>query len=281
MMSCRGLFREVTGMGDRFKDQVVVITGGGRGIGRATALEFAEEGATMLLAGRRMDALETAAREVRESGGHAQTVHCDVAKEEDLHALVGKAIAKHGRIDVLVNNAGVVAGGRLDEIGGDDVARMVGVNIWAPIRLTQLVLPHMREAKRGTIVNVSSVAGRMGLPFYATYCASKYAMRGFSESLRRELARENIHVVAVYPGPTATDLIENVEIDGLGMTIATAQQVGRAILRGVQWRQPEVFIGIGESIMSRWNDVLPWTVDFGVDVMRERMRTAVARQRTT
>ncbi|MBI5288576.1 MAG: SDR family oxidoreductase [Chloroflexi bacterium] len=268
-------------MTDHFKDQVVVITGGGRGIGRATALEFACEGATVLLAGRRMDALETAANECRHSGGQAEIVHCDVAKDDDLRALIGRAIAHHGKIDVLVNNAGVISGGRLDEIPGEDIGRMVGVNIWAPIRLAQLALPHMREAKRGTIVNVSSVAGRMGLPYYATYCASKYAMRGFSEALRREVARDGVHVVAVYPGPTATDLMENVEVDGLGLSVATAQQVAQALVRGVRWHQPEVFIGIGESIVSRWNDLLPWTVDYTVDFMRERMHAAVHKQRTT
>jgi NAD(P)-dependent dehydrogenase (short-subunit alcohol dehydrogenase family) len=267
-------------MADQFKDQVVIITGGGRGIGRATAMEFASEGATVLLAGRRMDALETAAHECRHAGGTAEIAHCDVAKEEDLKSLVGKAIARYGKIDVLVNNAGVVSGGRLDEIPGDDVGRMVGVNIWAPIRLAQLALPHMREAHSGTIVNVSSVAGRMGLPYYATYCASKYAMRGFSEALRREVGPDGVHVMAVYPGPTATDLMENVEVEGLGLAVATAQQVAQSLVRGVRWRQPEVFIGIGESIVSKWNDLLPWTMDYTVGMMRERMHAAVHKQRT-
>ena len=267
-------------MADRFEGQVVVVTGGGRGIGRATALEFACEGATCVLAGRRMDALETAARECRSSGGAGDVVHCDVAVEEDLQSLVNHAMEKYGRIDVLVNNAGVVSGGRLDEIVPADVERMTTVNIWAPIRLTQIALPHMRAAKSGSIVNVSSVAGRMGMPFYATYCASKFAMRGFSEALRRELARDGVHVLAVFPGPTATDLIENVEFEGLSMSIATAQHVGQAIVRGVRRNEAEVFVGLGESIMSRWNDMMPWSVDIGMDMMRERMRTAVEKQRT-
>lgn len=267
-------------MSDQFKDQVVVITGGGRGIGRATALEFAAEGATLLLAGRRLDALQTAAGEVSKAGGKAEVVHCDVAKEEDLAALVGKAISHFGRLDVLVNNAGVVAGGRLDDIGREDIERMVAVNVWAPLRLTQLALPHMREAKRGTVVNVSSIAGRVGVPYYATYCASKFAMRGFSESLRRELRPDGIHVMAVYPGGTATDMLENVEFERFGISIATAQQVGRAIVRGVRWRQNEVFIGLGESIMSRWNDLTPWAFDFGVDIVRDQFRDAVKNQRT-
>ena len=182
---------------------------------------------------------------------------------------------------MLVNNAGVVAGGRLDEIGPDDVGRMVGVNVWAPIRLAQLAVPHMRAAKSGTIVNLSSLAGRMGMPYYATYCASKFAMRGFSEALRRELAPDGVHVVAVFPGGTATDMTESIEFDRLGMPAATADQVARAIVRGVRWRQPEVYVGLGETLMSRWNDFAPWTVDIGVDLLRDRVRDAVKDQRTT
>jgi len=267
-------------MGTAFKDQVVVITGGGRGIGRATALEFAAEGATCVLAGRRMDALFTAAAEVDRSGGRGIARSCDVMKEEDLVALVERTLAEQGRIDVLVNNAGVVAGGRIDEISREDISRMVGVNIWAPLRLTQLVVPSMRARGAGTIVNISSLAGRIGVPYYATYCASKFAMRGFSESLRRELRPEGIHVCAVYPGGTATDMLENVEFDRLMVSVATAEQVGRAIVRGVRWRVPEVFIGIGESLMSRWNDFLPWTVDMGVDMVRGQFEQAVRNQRT-
>jgi short-subunit dehydrogenase len=267
-------------MAGRFKESVVVITGGGRGIGRATALAFAEEGATCVLAGRRMDALQTTAGEVRHSGGVGDIVHCDVMKEQDLQALVGKTIEAHGRIDVLVNNAGVLTGGRLDEVGKDDIDRIVGVNIWAPMRLTQLVLAHMRERKAGTIVNVSSVAGRMGVPYLAAYSASKYAMRGFTQALRREVRPDNVHVMAVYPGMTATDMMETVDVGRLGLSIATAEQVGQAIVRGVQWKQPEVFIGVGDSLMSGWNDLAPWAVDVGVDLMRERFRTAAQGQRT-
>ena len=267
-------------MGSKFEDEVVVITGGGRGIGRAIALEFAAEGATVVLAGRRMDALATTAQEASSCGGAADTVHCDVMKDEHLQALIGRVIHKHHKIDVLVNNAGVVAGGRLDEITDDDVRRMVDVNLWAPIRLTQLALPHMREAGRGTIVNISSVAGRLGLPYYATYCASKFALRGFSEALRRELRPDGIHVLAVYPGGTATDMLENVEFDRVGLPVSTAQQVARAVMRGVRWRQPEVFVGVGDAVLSRWNDVAPWTLDYGVDMLRGRVEAAVSKQRT-
>lgn len=268
-------------MGTRYEEQVVVITGGGRGIGRAIGLEFAAEGATLVLAGRRMEPLHTTVAEAQRCGGKANAARCDVMNEDDLVQLVASTIDQHGRIDVLVNNAGVVTGGRLDEIDREDISRMVGVNMWAPLRLTQLVLPHMRTRKSGAIINISSLAGRMGVPYYAAYCASKYAMRGFSEALRRELRPDGIHVMAVYPGGTATDMMENVEFDRFGVNIATAEQVARATLRGLRWRRPEVFIGLAENMMSGVNDMMPWAVDYGVDLLREQFRTAVQHQKTT
>jgi short-subunit dehydrogenase len=268
-------------MGDRYRDQVVIITGGGRGIGRTIALEFAAEGATCVIAGRRMDALHTTAGEVRKAGGRAEVVSCDVMQDQDLQHLAGWTSGVLGRIDVLVNNAGVVTGGRIDEMEKEDIGRMVGVNVWAPLRLTQLVVPHMRARGSGAIVNISSMAGRVGVPYYAAYCASKYAMRGFSESLRRELRPDGIHVMAVYPGGTATDMMENVEFERFGMGVATAEQVARATMNGLRWRMPEVFIGIGESIAAHVNDLMPWGVDFGVGLFREQFHDALKRQRTT
>jgi short-subunit dehydrogenase len=266
-------------MGERYREQVVVVTGGGRGIGRAIALEFACEGATVIVAGRRMDALATSAQECRESGGRAETAHCDVAKDADLQSLVEKAIETHGRIDVLVNNAGVATSGRLDEMSEADIGRMARVNVWAPMRLTQLVVPHMRARKQGAIINISSVAGWMALPYMAPYCATKFALRGFTEAMRRELAPDGIHVMAVFPGPTATDMIESVDFGGFPMSIATADSVAKATLRALRYRQPEVFVGLGDA-MLRWNEVAPWMVDVGVDLMRGRIKAAAEGQRT-
>jgi short-subunit dehydrogenase len=95
------------------------------------------------------------------------------------------------------------------------------------------------------------------------------------------VAPDGIHVMAVYPGGTATDMIENVEFDRLGMTIATADQVARIVVRGVRWKQAEVFIGLGENLLSRWNDIMPWSMDVGVEMLRGRMKAAVQNQRTT
>ena len=221
-------------MPGRFSDQTVIITGGGRGIGRETALAFAEESAHIILAGRRLDALAVSAHEVRECGGTATVVQCDVAEDADLKALVDRTLEERGRIDLLVNNASALVSGALADADPTDLRRAADVDVWAPMRLTQLVLPHMLEAKTGTIVNISSLAGRCGVPYYAAFSASKYAMRGFSEALRRELAGTGVHVVCIFPGAVADDMAENVEFDRFGLQCVTAEKVGRAIVRGVR-----------------------------------------------
>lgn len=259
---------------ERFKDQVVIITGGGRGIGREAALAFAEESAHVVVAGRRMDALDVSAREVRESGGSATAVHCDVAVDDDLKALVDSTLREHGRIDVLLNNASALIAGAVHETTPDDLRRVVEIDIWAPMRLTQLVMPHMLGAKTGTIVNISSLAGRFGIPYYAAFSASKYALRGFGEALRRELAGTGVYVVTVFPGAVADDMVENVEFDRFGFRISTAAQVGRAIVRGVRLHTPEVFLGMGDSALAHWNDLLPGTIDTAAELLRRRFEAA-------
>jgi short-subunit dehydrogenase len=221
-----------------------------------------------------MDALEITAREVRDSGGAAIVVHCDVARDEDLRALVGRTVREHGRIDVLVNNASALIAGPLDRLDADDLRRAADVDVWAPMRLAQLVLPHMLEQKRGTIVNISSLAGRFGVPYYAAYSASKFALRGFGEALRRELAGTGVHVVTVFPGAVADDMVENVEFDRFGFTMVMAAQVGRAIVRGVRLSTPEVFLGIGDAALAHWNDLLPGTIDTAAELLRHRFETA-------
>jgi short-subunit dehydrogenase len=261
-------------MPGQFSDQTVIITGGGRGIGRETALSFAEQSAHVVLAGRRLDALEVSAREVRDSGGSATVVQCDVAEDADLTALVDRTLEERGRIDVLVNNASALVSGALVDAGPVDLRRATDVDVWAPMRLTQLVLPHMLEAKTGTIVNISSLAGRCGVPYYAAFSASKYAIRGFSEALRRELSGTGVHVVCVFPGAVADDMAENPEFDRFGLQCVTAARVGGAIVRGVRFHTPEVFLGIGDSMFAHWNDFLPATVDVAANMVRRGFESA-------
>jgi short-subunit dehydrogenase len=221
-----------------------------------------------------MDALEVAAREVEACGGAATVARCDVAEDGDLRALVDATMQNCGKIDVLVNNASAFVAGALDEMSPGDLRRVTDVDVWAPMRLAQISLPHMLASKSGTIVNISSLAGRFGVPYHAAFSAGKYALRGFGEALRRELAGTGVHVVTVFPGAVADDMVENVDFDRFGLRLVTAAQVARAVVRGVRLHTPEVFLGIGDSAIAHWNDFLPGTIDAAADVLRRRFESA-------
>jgi NAD(P)-dependent dehydrogenase (short-subunit alcohol dehydrogenase family) len=183
--------------------RVVIVTGASSGIGRETATRIGRAGTTVVLAARRADELETVATEIRARGGEALVVPTDVRDLSQITALVERAAAVNGRIDGLVNNAGV--GGVASILADDDlVAKLIDVNLMAPIRLMRAVVPIMKEQRAGAIVNIGSVAGEIGIG--GTYSATKFALRGMTDSVRRELAGTGIGVTLVEPGFIATDL---------------------------------------------------------------------------
>lgn len=188
---------------------VVVITGASGGIGRATALEVARRGGTVVLAARRGDALEEAARECRHLGAHALPVPTDVASEFEVQVLLRAAIEAFGRIDVWVNNAAVTLFGRIEDCPPDDYERVLRVNLFGYIHGARAVIPHFRSRGRGVLINVSSVAGIVGQPLTSAYCASKAAIIGWSECLREELADQpGIGVCTVLPASIDTPLFQ-------------------------------------------------------------------------
>ena len=182
---------------------VVIVTGASSGIGRATAARLAHNGTTVVLAARRADLLATLVTEIEAAGGHAHAVPTDVADPAAVTALVERAHRLTGRLDGLVNNAGIGGG---QSILTDDVVvqRMLTVNLLAPIRLMRAVVPIMREQGAGSIVNIGSVAGEVGIG--GAYSATKFALRGMTDSVRRELAGTGIGVTLVEPGFINTDL---------------------------------------------------------------------------
>lgn len=181
---------------------VVIVTGASSGIGRETAARLARTGHTVVLAARRADDLNTLAAEISAAGGTAVVVPTDVRDPAAIAALVERAAAVTGRLDGLVNNAGI---GGVASIMADDelVARMIEVNLLAPIRLMRAVVPIMREQGAGSIVNIGSVAGEVGIG--GTYSATKFALRGMTDSVRRELAGTGIGVTLIEPGFIATE----------------------------------------------------------------------------
>jgi len=195
------------------KSAVILITGASSGIGAATARLFAKEGYRVVLAARRKKRLEGLADEIRLGGGQVIAVRTDVKNLEDIDNLVQTALGVFGRIDILFNNAGF---GRIDWLEdlapGDDIQSQIQVNLTGLILLTQAVLPHMIERRSGHIINMSSVAGLLAMPTYSVYAASKFAVRGFSEALRREAAVYGINVSAIYPGAVDTEFEERAHI---------------------------------------------------------------------
>ncbi|RZU49535.1 short-subunit dehydrogenase [Krasilnikovia cinnamomea] len=205
---------------------VVIITGASSGIGRATAIRFGKDGWTVVLAARRAAELSETAALVEAAGGSAVIVPTDVRRPEALDALAEQAAAITGRIDAVVNNAGLGGGA---SILTDDptVTAMVEVNLLGPLRLMRAVVPRMRAQGGGAIVNIGSVAGEIGLS--GTYSATKFALRGLTDSVRRELAGTGIGVTLVEPGYIATPLTEG--RTGLPGPEVVADAVARAVRR--------------------------------------------------
>jgi short-subunit dehydrogenase len=190
----------------------VLITGASSGIGRALALNLARRGAKLVLNARRRDRLDDLAAEVTALGAEVELAAGDVTLAEVRRAALDAAQSRFGGLDVLVNNAGIGAWGRFDEAGPERLRRIMEVNFFALVEMTRASLPLLRQGRSGLVVNVASILGHRGVPRTSEYCASKFAVRGFSESLRAELASQNIDVLVVSPGTTesefATSLIE-------------------------------------------------------------------------
>jgi uncharacterized oxidoreductase len=185
----------------------ILLTGAAGGIGRSLALQLASYAPRLTLVGRRAESLEQVADLVRQRGAQAHVVAADLTEAEAPARVAAAAQERFGGIDILVNNAGNVRAGRLDAIEESEVIAQVTLNLTAPILLTRAALPALRASGDGLIVNVSSGIGLVGLPFYATYAATKAGIAHFGEALRRELYGEGVHVLTVYPGATTTPMM--------------------------------------------------------------------------
>lgn len=217
----------------KFKDKTVVITGGSEGVGAATARAFANAGANLVLAARGKKKLERIAEELREKT-RVEIFAMDVADSDACASLFKKAQFEFGSIHVLVNNAGYHQRGPVEAVEADDLGRMIDVNLKAPIILTRLAIPYLKESGGGAIINVGSLAGRTALPGAATYCASKAGLRVFTYALGDEVSDKNIKLAVVSPGPIDTGFIMSNIDDVADLTfsqpISTAEEVATEIL---------------------------------------------------
>jgi hypothetical protein len=250
------------------KGKVVIVTGASSGIGEATAREFGRAGAKVVLAARRVDRLEAVAKEIAAMGAEALVVAADLSKLEDIQALVKQTLEKFGRIDVLVNNAGF---GRLDWLENldpvKDIEAQFSVNVMGVIQTTRQVLPVMIKQRGGAVINMCSMAGLVATPTYTVYAASKHAVHGFSEALRREVKPWGIDVSLIYPGGVVTEFSQHAGIKRKTnattpkFMLLTAEQVGKAVVKLVRRPRRMWIIPWLWSVTVFMNRFLPGIVD--------------------
>ncbi len=192
------------------KDKVVVITGASSGLGEATARLLSSEGATVVLAARRADRIEALAEELNKQGGKALAVATDVTDRQQVKELVDKAVETYGRVDVVLNNAGLMPLAPLENLKIDEWDQMIDVNLKGVLYGIAAALPHMKKQKSGHIINVSSVYGHKLGPAATVYCATKHAVRALSEGLRQEVKPYNIRTTVISPGAVASELLDHI-----------------------------------------------------------------------
>jgi NAD(P)-dependent dehydrogenase (short-subunit alcohol dehydrogenase family) len=195
-------------------NRVALITGGSRGLGLLIARELGRAGARVILIARDEAELERAKHDLASEEVDASVIVTDVRSESDAHRAVSGVIASHGRLDVLVNNAGVITVGPLDHMTPDDFAEAMGTHFWGPLYLMRSAIPEMRRLGGGRIANISSIGGEIAVPHLTPYCASKFALTGLSDSVRSEVARDGILVTTVCPGLMRTGSPFNARFKG-------------------------------------------------------------------
>ncbi len=246
---------------DAFRDQVVIVTGASAGIGRALALLLAAHGARLVIAARRADRLDQVGEQCRARGAQVLAVPTDVADEQQCRALVDQAVAAYGRIDMLVNNAGLAASALLEDFPDMQLFRhTMDVNFYGAAYCTYYSLPYLKQA-RGRILVISSLGGKVSIPYNTPYCSSKQALHGFYDSLRTELRPHGVSCTLVCPWWVATEFHE-AQLDRNGQPrgprgrayytrrTMTSEECARISLEAALRRRREVLMGPGWLAVS-------------------------------
>lgn len=247
--------------------RIVAITGASAGIGRATALRLARDGAAVAICARRMEKLEAVAGEIRAAGGRALAVAADVAKPADVERFVAATVEQFGPLDVMICNAGFGIAGAIDDITPDQMRDLIDVNYMGTFYAARTALPLFRARGSGHLVIVSSIVGKRGVPYMGAYAATKFAQAGMAECLRAEVAGSGIHVTSVYPVSTETEFFD-VMSRKTGATVSRtagprqdAAAVADAIARAIERPVPELFPHPGSRALVWANAFAPGLTD--------------------
>ncbi len=251
----------------------ILVTGASSGIGRATALELASRGARLVLMGRDRSRLDAVAGAARESGAEAATYPCDLSRTSDVATFADHAEEPFGGLDVVLNNAGANAFCRFEEQDAERLEALFRVNVLAPMLLTSRFIPRFRARGSGTIAVVGSIFGSIGFPYFSAYSATKFALRGFCEALRRELHGTGVNVVYVAPRATRTGMSDTYSdlAEGTKMKMDPPELVARRVADAIAKDRAERFLGFPERLFVRLNSWFPRLIDRSLFKEAERM----------
>ena len=247
-----------------FQDKVVIITGAGSGLGRELAFILVEEEAKVVLAGMREQRLESTKWQTI-SPESCLAVRTDLAVYQDIKNLVEQTVTHFGQIDILVNCAATPYGGELTDYLPEEIERIIRVNTVAPIWLSQITFPFLKQSEEAMIVNISSVSSLIPTPYFAIYCASKHALYGFSESLRMELHNTNIHILNVFSGSIDTETTTSeykrvkAEKETIAPTFLSPEKVAQKIVRMmVKKKKRGTIVSFSEKIFIKVHNLFPY-----------------------
>jgi short-subunit dehydrogenase len=238
------------------KDKVALVTGGSRGLGLEIARQICRRGGRVAILARDVEELERAKAELASRGGDVLPVQCDLLDAAQIQSAIEQTIKRFDKIDILINNAGIIEVGPLEHMQMEDFDRAMRLHFWAPYILTTQIVPHLRANGGGRIVNISSIGGKIAVPHMAPYSASKFALTGFSDAIRTELARDNIHVTTVNPGMMRTGSHVHAKFKGdhaaefkwfelssnLPFASISAERAARKILNACQSGRPALIV---------------------------------------
>lgn len=254
----------------KLKDKVVLITGASSGFGEDAALLFAQEGCKVVLAARRMDRLQDLAARIQDAGGEAIAIPVDIVDRADIENMVQSTLALYSHIDILFNNAGIGRVGWFEDHAPErDIDVLIQVNLTGLMQVTRSVLPHMIARRQGHIINMVSVAGLIAPPLIASYSASKFGARAFTDSLRREVRPLGIKVSGVYPGPASTEFGQHIgankayaSVKSLLNVRMSSKYVARRVVDVAKWPRRSLIIPWWFRILTTFDTLFPVVGDW-------------------
>jgi NAD(P)-dependent dehydrogenase (short-subunit alcohol dehydrogenase family) len=269
-------------------DKVVLITGGSRGLGLVLARHICRRGGKVAVLARDPDELVRAKTDLVPRGGKVLTLECDLLDAGQIQSAVRKIIDRFGKIDVLINNAGIIEVGPLENMTTEDFERAMRLHFWAPLKLVSQIVPEMRIWGGGRIVNISSIGGKVAVPHMAPYSASKFALTGFSDALRAELARDKIYVTTVAPGMMRTGSHVNAKFKGkhdsefawfaaaagAPLLSMNADRAARKILAACRRGQPSLTLTFAARLQIVANALFPNLIGYTMRTINRFLPTA-------